>query len=279
MILGGARQRFAARAARLALLAEAAAQHRGPIPDLEGTIEFETSFGTLYLEESDPVITRGLVDVGEWEPGETALLGSYLRPAMTVVDVGAHVGYYACLAGRLVGPRGLVVAFEPSPRNYELLLANVWRNGLTNVVCFPWAVSDANGLARLSLATENSGDHRLGRVEGRESVAVRTVALDSLEALRPPVDVVKVDVQGGEEAVLRGAQELLAASPGVLVTVEYAPGDLDDPRGLLDRYRSLGWSLRVQHPNERGLLELSDEEILAYCAEHEHTNLVLRRPA
>ena len=278
------RQDLARRGTRLALLAAAAEQHRGPVPDLTGTIEFETSFGTLYLEESDPVITPGLVSVGEWEPGETALLGAHIQPGMTVLDIGAHVGYYTCLAGRLVGPRGLVVAFEPNPRNYELLLANVWRNGLTNVVCYPWAVSDRCAFIRLYLATDNSGDHRVFPTEGRESVGVRAVSLDQLEVLRPPVDVIKIDVQGAEEAVFRGARRLFDASPGALITAEFSPSDLSafgsDPRALLALYREAGYTIRVQHPEERGVLDLDDDEILAHCGGPQgtrHVNLVLTR--
>jgi len=277
---------LARRMTRLALLAAAAEQHRGPLPDLSGTIEFGTSFGTLYLDEADPVITKGLVAIGEWEPGLTALLGGYVKPGMSFLDIGAHVGYYACLAGRLVGPRGLVVAFEPSPRNFELLQANVWRNGLTNVVCFPWAVSAEPGFTQLYLSAENSGDHRIyAHEEGRATTTVRVAALDALEVLRPPVDVVKIDVQGAEEDVFRGAERLLAASPGALLAVEFAPNELrafgGEPRALLDRYRSLGYTIRVQHSEERGLLELSDDEILDFCAGNGgtlHTNLVLTKP-
>ncbi len=278
------RQDLARRATRLALLAAAAEQHRGPLPDLTGTIEFDTSFGTLYLEEADPVITPGLVAIGEWEPGETALLGSHIQPGMTVLDIGAHVGYYTCLAGSLVGPRGLVVAFEPNPRNFELLLANVWRNGLTNVVCYPWAVSDRSAFIPLYLATDNSGDHRVFPTEGRETVDVRAVSLDQLEVLRPPVDVVKIDVQGAEEAVFRGARRLFEASPHALITAEFAPSDLtafgSDPRALLAMYREAGYAIRVQHPEERGVLDLDEDEILAYCGGPQgakHTNLVLTR--
>jgi FkbM family methyltransferase len=283
-VIGKVRQRLASRMARLALLAAAAEQHRGAAPDLDGTIEFETSFGTLYLDEADTVVTPGLVSVGEWEPGLTSLLGAHIKPGMTIVDAGAHIGYFSCLAGRLAGPRGLVVAFEPAPRNYELLLANVWRNGLTNVVCFPWALSDQQGFVDLHLSADNSGDHRIFEHGDRSTVRVRTAALDSVDALRPPVDVVKVDVQGAEEAVFRGAERLLAASPGALVVVEFSTNELgaygSDARALLAYYRSLGYTIRAQHPEQRGVLELTDDEILAHCAGEGgtlHTNLVLTR--
>ena len=284
-MVGKLRTRLLQRASRIALLAAASDAHRGPAPQLDRTIEFETSFGTLYLDEDDPVVTPGLIAIGEWEPGLTALFGERLRPGMVFVDVGAHVGYYSVLAGRLVGPRGLVLAFEPNPRNYELLLANVWRNGLTNVACFPWAVSDQTGFTDLYLSAENSGDHRIyAHEDGRSSVPVRTAALDTLLAIRPPVDVMKIDVQGAEEAVLRGAAGLIGASPNLLLVLEYAPAELrafgSEDRQLLDFYRSLGFSIAVQHSNEHGLLQLTDDEILESCLpEHGrlHTNLVLTR--
>jgi FkbM family methyltransferase len=284
-MLGTLRTRMLQRASRIALLAAATDAHRGPAPQLAGTIDFETSFGRLYLDEDDPVVTPGLIGVGEWEPGLTALFGERLSPGMVFVDVGAHVGYYTALAGRLVGPRGLVLAFEPNPRNYELLLANVWRNGLANVACFPWALSDETGFTDLYLSADNSGDHRIyAHEEGRPSVPVRTAALDTVTAIRPPVDVMKIDVQGAEEAVLRGAADLINASPDLVIVLEYAPVELrafgSDERPLLDFYRSLGYSIAVQHSNEHGLLHLSDDEILESCLpEHGrlHTNLVLSR--
>ena len=120
---------------------------------------------------------------------------------MTVVDAGAHVGYFTCQAARLVGPRGLVLAFEPAPRNFELLTANVWRNGFTNVVCFPWALGEAAGFAPLQLSASNTGDHRLHGSAG-DTVLVRVAALDEVLAIRGPVDVVKLDVQGSERAAV-----------------------------------------------------------------------------
>lgn len=282
-MIGRLRAQLAARSARLALLAAAADQHRGPAPDTSGTIEFETSFGTLYLDASDTVITPGLTAIGEWEPGLTAYFGANLRPGQVFVDLGAHIGYFSCLAGRMVGPRGLVVAFEPSPRNYELLLANVWRNGLTNVVCFPWAVADHSGFVDLHLAEGNTGDNRIYG-EGGEIVRVRSVALDALEVLRPPVDVIKADIQGAEEAAFRGAEQLLAGSPDVLVVTEFSVAEAtafgSEPRALLDYYRSLGFAIRALHPEEKDVRELDDDEILAHCAGEGgtlHTNLMLTR--
>ena len=92
-MLTGLRTHFLHRASQLALIAAAADAHRSPAPSVDGTIDYETSFGSLYLDVDDSVVTRGLVDVGEWEPGLTAFFGERLKPSMTFVDVGAHVGY------------------------------------------------------------------------------------------------------------------------------------------------------------------------------------------
>jgi len=281
-VLNRLRAAAAARVQRAALLAVAAGQQRSAPPDLAGTVEVSTTFARLVLDERDEWITPTLQATQGWEPGLTALLGERIAPAMTVIDAGAHVGYFTCQAARLVGPRGLVLAFEPAPRNFELLTANVWRNGFSNVVCFPWALGATPGFGTLRLSASNTGDHRLHGGEG-ELITVRVAALDEVLAIRGPVDVVKLDVQGSEHAAIRGMERLLAVSRSVLVAVELSPVDTraagTEPLELLSYYRSLGFELRVQLPDEKGLLELSDEETLAKATELEHVNLVLQRPA
>jgi FkbM family methyltransferase len=278
----------ATRGQRLSLLTASAQQHTGLLAELGRTVEVETSFARLLLDADDEWITPTLAATQGWEPGETALLGERIKPAMTFLDIGAHVGYFTCLAARLVGPRGLVLAFEPSPRNYELLLANVWRNGFFNVVCFPWAVGAETGIVDLHQSSTNTGDHQVYASDpDRMSTPVRIAALDSIGALRPPVDIVKIDVQGAEEAVIRGMSALLEGSPSVLVTAEFWPAGLrrfgSDPAKLLDLCRSLGFGIDVQMPDEKGVLKLSEEEILAFCEQGDgegHVNLVLeRKPA
>jgi FkbM family methyltransferase len=255
------------------------------MPDLTNAIPVETEFGVLYLPSEDEMITAHVRAHHSWDSGETAFLADVIRPGMTFLDIGAHVGYFSVMAARLVGHRGLVLAFEPEPRNYSLLLANVWENGLGNVVCFPWAVGEHSGFARLYTGGTNTGDNRLyASEEEREAMLVRVVALDSIAALRPPVNVIKIDVQGAEDAVIRGMHHLLAASPDVVVLAEYWPYGIrqrgEDARSILDYYRSLGYRIRVQHPEHVGVTELTDDEILDYCRGQDgflHTNVVLTK--
>lgn len=264
----------------------AAQQHCGPVPSLDDALTVETDAGPLYIRRDDTIIRPYLEEHGTWAAEQTRLVRDAVGPGMRFVDVGAHVGYFSVLAGKLVGPAGVVFAFEPHPRNFDLLLANVWRNGLTNVLCFPWAVGASCGFAELFEASGNSGDHRLyhSAEERRSALAVRCVALDALVAISPPVDFVKIDVQGAEEGAMRGMEQLLASSPAATIALEYWPYGMarfgSDVPLVLPYYRRLGYEIRAHHPDHDRPVALNDDEILDMCKEWDgfgHADLVLRR--
>jgi FkbM family methyltransferase len=249
------------------------------------TVEAATVAGPLLLSRDDKIITPWVVSTGCWEAGDTALFQELLRPGMTFVDIGAHVGYFSLLAAPLVGETGRVLAFEPHPENFELLQANVRNRSLTNVSCYPWAVGAANGRASLYLAVDNSGDHRIEPAEEeRTRIEVPLVALDSVPEITPPLQAVKIDIQGAEEAAVRGMERLLAASPEVFLVLEFWPYGIErsggDPRRVLDYYRSLGFVVRAQDPEVAGPAEWSDDEILEFCTRQDgwqHASLLLTR--
>jgi FkbM family methyltransferase len=244
----------------------------------------DTCAGTLLIRADDTIMRPFLERDSVWSPGLTRLVRSSLRRGMRFVDIGAHVGYFTVLAGKLVGPGGVVWAFEPHPRNFALLLANVQRNGIGNARCFPLAVGAATGPAELFEAPGNSGDHRLyaSYDEERHAVPVEAVALDDVHEIRRPVDFVKVDVQGVEEAALRGMRDLLEASPEATVVVEYWPYGIaragGDPAGALAFFCSLDRVVRVLL--DEGPVEFDEERIRELCAKWDglgHADLVLTR--
>ena len=117
----------------------------------------------LYIHgEQDRHVSRRLREEGIWEPYETALLMSLLRPGQVFVDVGANIGYFSLIAARLVGDGGAVYAFEPDPLNFRLLQASVASNGLTrrvHAVSAALAAKEGEGL--LYLSADNLGDHQI----------------------------------------------------------------------------------------------------------------------
>jgi len=169
----------------------------------------------------------------------------------TVVDVGANIGYFTSLMSILVGPEGKVYAFEPDPVNFALLEENT--ADLENVVRFPTAIiaGEATTLP-LFLSKTNTGDHRLNCPgKGRETVDVDAQSLDALwrdgHDFRP-VDFIKIDAQGAEGDVLKGAAHLLAASPDVELVIEYAPKMMAEygvgAEEMLDDLKAAGFALQ-----------------------------------
>ncbi|MGI8431718.1 MAG: FkbM family methyltransferase [Chthoniobacterales bacterium] len=139
-------------------------------------------------------------------------------------DVGANVGFYSLLGSKIAGPRGVVVAFEPFPRNLSFLWRHLDLNRARNVTILPMACAERDALERF-IAGEN---HALGRLAGEiaadsgraPGTRISTITLDSAVArLQLQPDVVKIDVEGAELRVLAGAETLLAQTrPAILLS-------------------------------------------------------------
>ena len=155
------------------------------------------------------------------EPETAAFLCNALRPGMNFFDVGAHIGEYTLLAGRSVGPEGSVHAFEPQPDTYELLQENLRRNHAANVKAVPCAIAAECGLARFRRHPEPSQSTL--DPGGDITVPTRTLP-DYVRETGVLPHVIKVDVEGAECEVLKGALPLLGLSPGLapLWVLEYS---------------------------------------------------------
>lgn len=192
--------------------------------------------GRWWLPESRGKVLRVLL--GTYEEEQTRLFEETIRPGSTVLDVGAHVGYYTLLSSVLVGDGGSVWAFEPHPENCAFLREHARINRCANVRVSEVAVSDASGSARFDFGS-GSGTGRLaaaGRVE------VRTVRLDDVvaqEGLAPAA--VKIDVEGAERSVLEGARETLARHSPVLFLSTHGA---EAHRACLDLLRAAGYTFR-----------------------------------
>lgn len=152
--------------------------------------------------------------LGSYEYSQRMLFEKTVTEGTCVYDIGAHVGFYTLLASVLVGPGGHVFAFEPSPSNVAYLKKHLQMNKVANVKTFDVAVSDHEGEEMFEFAAHSS----MGRLSASGSLAVRCVSLDALYAraeLHPP-NFVKIDVEGAELGVLRGARKLLLQSRPVI---------------------------------------------------------------
>lgn len=177
-----------------------------------------------------------------YEPETTRLFQSVVKPGMTFIDVGAHVGYYSLLAARQVGPEGQVYSFEPEPVNYSLLVKNVELNEYRNISTIAEAVSDKKGFSTLFVSALDSGRNSMFHhgLPENGSVQVATTTLDAFLEERgwPKVDLIKIDVEGAELDVLAGMTELLRKSEDLKLIMEFNPALLQsagvDPAEFLD---------------------------------------------
>jgi FkbM family methyltransferase len=146
--------------------------------------------------------------LGLLERDKLAPFVARLASGMTVWDIGANVGLYTLPSARAVGPSGHVVAFEPMPRNLGFLRRHLTLNGLDDVLVCDVAVSDATGALRMAEGDSPSEFH----ADGGGSIEVKAVTLDDwlAESGAPPPDLVKIDVEGSDDAVLRGGARTFA---------------------------------------------------------------------
>jgi FkbM family methyltransferase len=181
--------------------------------------------------------------LGTYERHELACVLDRLRPGDTFVDAGAHIGYFSLPVARRVGPAGRVVALEPSPPSLELLRRNVALNGFDWVTVVGAAAACEDGRARLQVS-EHSAMWNTLRADTLDaesnSIPVTTRCIDSVVADLgwPRVAGIKLDVEGAESEVLRGAEQVLARSPGAFLTIEVSGGGEER---IAASMQTLGW--------------------------------------
>ncbi|HEY2326945.1 MAG TPA: FkbM family methyltransferase [Gaiellaceae bacterium] len=245
-----------------------------PLPLPPSAVQLRTRYGGFWFDGEDKKVTSWIKRQATWEEDVLRLFRATVRPGMTVIDVGANIGFHSVVLSRLVGSSGRVHAFEPMPVTLELLNANLWRHGCANVTVHPQALSDRGGTAMLEPDPN-------GRSGAHLSESGFLVELGMLDSAFPDqrVDVMKVDVEGAEPLVLLGGAALIARSPGVLVVAEFrASTHLDgrDARAVLTLYESLGLELNLLR-SDGAPVPATRDDILDAASRVDTINIVLRK--
>ncbi len=166
--------------------------------------------GLMLYNRHDQYIGRSLEAYGEFSEGECQLLRQIVKPGQVIVEAGAHIGAHTIPLSRWVGSGGRVLAFEPQRIVFQTLCANVALNGRTNVACQPRALGQRPGTLRVPPVdyTQAINTGGIALCEGAQGELVEVVTIDSLEL--SACHLIKVDVEGMELEVLRGAEATLA---------------------------------------------------------------------
>ena len=199
--------------------------------------------GVFLVNENDVYIGCALIDYGEYCEPETALLASYCAAGAVVAEIGANIGAQSVALAKRVGPEGRLVAVEPQPFVFQMMCANLALNCLSNVDAFNCGCGSEDGT--LAVPPIDYGDRgNFGLVELGAHDALPggiEVAVKPLDALLRPsarVDLLKIDVEGMESEVLRGARATIARFRPVL----YIENDrIEKSRALIALVHELGY--------------------------------------
>ncbi len=225
---------------------------------------------------NDEGIAPFLVVDKVYEPFTTELLKMSVKHSMVVIDVGANIGYHTLIAGKLVGKKGKVYAFEPQPYSYELLTKNIALNNLANIMPLQKAVSREAGKSKLFYTSAHLGASSFSDANIPDKISkcieVDTVSLDEFfkkEIRETKIHFMKIDTQGAEGLVLDGAKEILKHH-ALKVIMEFWPYGLKNmgcnPAELLHRLRVYGFSLKIIEEKRKRLTEIDIPQLLKTCS-------------
>ncbi len=178
----------------------------------------------IYVDPLEESVCSHLIAHGEWEPWARDVVLGLIGPGDHVLEIGGHVGYYTLGMAHKVGPSGSVTTFEANPRLADLARRSVRFNGYA-----PWvdvrqqAVSDAVGRLRFTVSRQfGGGGHLYVRdgALGADSAVIEVEAIRIDDLALPDIKLVRIDAEGSEPLILRGAEKLLRKE-GIILCMEW----------------------------------------------------------
>lgn len=201
----------------------------GPFVPRQGTVTTQYCGYTVDLDLSD--LIQWQMALGCYERAETRLMRKLLHPGTTVLDVGANVGHYTLNAAECVGPSGRVVSVEPYHYAADRLSHTIHRNSLQHVTLKRVALSDHEGSTQLADGLpDNHTPSLLTVAPERHHTTIPLARLDDvldewIGRFRV-VDFMKVDIEGSEPALVRGAQQVLSFGRVRYILMEFSADHL-----------------------------------------------------
>ena len=211
----------------------------------------EGRHGYVLFNVNDRYVGRSIEEYGEWSPGETELFQRLVHAGDYVIDAGAHIGAHTLAFSRLVGRQGKVFAFEPQRLLYQILAANVALNSLANVYTYQMGIGDKSGSLWLADDLDYAREANFGGIPLRgifrtlehagPKYRLPVVRLDDFYD-QPRLDFLKIDVEGMEVSVLRGAERAIRRHRPII----YAENDRKENSSELgELLRNLGYRLQL----------------------------------
>ena len=212
----------------------------------------------MFVDTRDLSLTPHILLDGYWEMWITQFFLSRIKPGMTVVDIGANIGYYTLLAAQQVGTSGKVYAFEANPQVFNTLVQNVEINGFGDrTILENRAVYSHSNLLKFNRFKTYHGSSTTRTIPEEfaeeyrneiEEIEVSAISLDNYFEQHPKIDLIKMDAEGSEFFIFQGMKTLLKQNPQLQVIFEFYPGFFWerklDARAFLEELQSYDFELR-----------------------------------
>lgn len=239
----------------------------------------------LYVRLNDRQIGAVIARDQAYEPHVTREIQHLLRPGHVFLDIGANVGYFTVMAGRLVGAGGHVIAFEPNLQNCDLIRRSLAANELTNVMLHPYALAEARqklGLAVGEASTRGRLMHKAPTQPPEtetELLPVEAVVLDDYLGALPQLDLVKMDIEGAEPRALHGMTQLVRQHRPVIIA-DFSPYLIQEtsqvaPDAFLEALLALDYQIQVLPVEGEIMPVMNPDAIMAYFAAGDAAHLDL----
>ncbi|MCM1983139.1 FkbM family methyltransferase [Lyngbya confervoides] len=246
------------------------------------TVVFDQDILMAVEPSFKSIVTSVLIAEGDWFEKEMEWWRSFVKPGMTVIDVGANVGVYTFSAAKRVGPEGRVIAVEPFPGCVDCLKKTRQLNGMDWVSVVEGAASNQNGTALLGVSAASELNELIEEDETdgsqpRNALRVQCLTLDEIcdrENLST-VDLLKIDAEGHELSVLQGSRSLIAQFTPVILYENIAAGQQVNP-DVTPYLVQLGYQILWYQPGTETLevvdsLSTEETQALNLIAVHEST--------
>lgn len=212
---------------------------------------------SIYVSPGDLAVGAVIQQTRNYEPHISNEFRRVLRPGMTVLDVGANIGYYTMLAASAVGKEGCCLAVEPNVHNVKLLAASKEVNGFECINIFQGAATNQWGLLYLNTSHSNGvisrATGKIGELMSRE--IVMGMKLDNLLGGLHRLDVIKIDVEGAEHLALSGAIGAIERFKPIIFS-EFSPPAMPgisgvSPEVYLGLFLERGYEISVLSPDSK----------------------------
>jgi FkbM family methyltransferase len=245
----------------------------------------QTIYGNKYIiDSSDLIMAPQLITYRQWESDLSSLLFNSVNKDTKFIDIGANFGYFTCLAASKIGPTGSgkVYSFEPNPKLFKLLEKNSIINwSMAPITLNQFALGSDDGDGILFIPNNGAANATLTNLKESEvtKAEIKIKKLDSILACDENIDIIKIDVEGYEYDVLRGATRIIKENPNIKIVIEWSIPQMNDAKININEFINFihEQGLKIFHLPEKSInnttIEYGNNELL----ETHYANILIKQ--